>query len=926
MSRCFRRVLLAALLLQAMLASAVAIATDVTLLGVSPYPLGAPPGATQHLTVTGYFSDATDATLTKSTLAAGGNHTCAVVGDGSVRCWGRNGNGQLGNGTTTDSSLPVAAGLFGTITAVAAGGDSSCALLFNGGVRCWGLNDLGQLGNGTTTSSLGPVIVSGITAVDIAVGFRHACALVANGGVSCWGGNASGQLGNGTLIGATTAVGVTGISTATAIATGGNHSCAVLAAGGVKCWGDNSSGQLGNGNLTGSSSPVDVSGISNAVGIVTGFNHSCALLADGAVRCWGANSNGQLGNGGTVSSSTPVTPTGSLGQVVALGAGSSHTCAVVEGGSSYCWGRNANGQQGNGTLVGNFPTPGIVSGIDSAIAISGGFEHTCALLSDGNMNCWGLNDTGQLGIGVSGGANQRSGVPLTVNGPVLGVDAGGNHTCIYTPTGIASCWGNGIYGQVGDGETLVRSLPVKVNALDTWVGAAVNAVGLALGFDHTCAVLSDGEAKCWGRSNAGQLGNNAIVAQSPVPVGVYQMTTAMSLASGSAHTCAVLTTGGVQCWGNNNLGALGNSDPANSTFPKTVAGITTALSISAGFEHTCVVLASGTVQCWGRGDEGQLGNGSTASSSSPVTVSGITTATWVGLGNYHSCARLSNGELRCWGRNVEGQLGNASNTGSSVPVTVSGISNASVVVGGGYHTCARLTTGGARCWGRGDLGQLGNGFFVNINSPVVVTGISSALAIDAGRSHTCALLAGGILQCWGYNEFGQLGVGTLGAGVNSATPATVNGINMDAVGLSFTSSNTSVATVDAGGYVHAVAPGTTTLTTYYDGKKRTDTFTVAADTDTDGVIDPFDNCIDVANPDQVDADSDGYGNPCDGDLNNNGFTNSQDYVLFRARLGNSGTAPYDIADFNTNGFVNSQDYILFRNLLGKPSGPSGLHP
>jgi hypothetical protein len=149
---------------------------------------------------------------------------------------------------------------------------------------------------------------------------------------------------------------------------------------------------------------------------------------------------------------------------------------------------------------------------------------------------------------------------------------------------------------------------------------------------------------------------------------------------------------------------------------------------------------------------------------------------------------------------------------------------------------------------------------------------------------------------------------------------------MDAAGLSFTSFNTQVVNIDNAGHAHAVAPGTATIRVRYDSKVQDFDFTVAADTDGDGVIDPFDNCIDLANPAQVDSDGDDYGNLCDGDLNNNGFTNAQDYILFRGRLGNSGTNPYDIADFNANGFVNAQDYILFRGLLGKPSGPSGLVP
>ncbi|MEO7387382.1 MAG: thrombospondin type 3 repeat-containing protein [Gammaproteobacteria bacterium] len=912
-----------AILVQAL--AGTAFAADVAFFGLSPSHPVVLQGAVQRLQANGNFSDNTNARLTSSALAAGGNHSCAVIANGEVRCWGRNASGQLGNvANTGDSAQPLTATLFGTATAVAVGGESSCALQTDGVTKCWGRNAEGQLGNGTTTASTAPVTATGVTATTLAGGFHHMCALLVGGGVSCWGANNAGQLGNGTTTGATTAVNVTGISTAVAIAAGGNHSCAVLASGGVKCWGDDAAGQLGNGAAGASTTPVDVTGISTAIGIATGFDHSCALLADGTVRCWGRGLEGQLGNGSQTNSATPVSAIGMQLPVVALGAGASHTCAVSQSGIATCWGRNANGQIGNGQVVGNVPLPAAVTGLTGAIAISGGFEHTCALLVEGDVKCWGLNDGGQLGMGTIGGAVQRSGTPLTVNGPTSAINAGGNHTCATTPSGTVSCWGSGFYGQLGNNATLDSSLPVKVVNTDQAGGAAVNVTNVGLGFEHTCGVYADGDAKCWGRNNLVQLGASIIstdLPQAETPTDVYRMSSAMAIASGSAHSCVVLFTGEVQCWGNNNFRQTGYDQPALPSFPVTVPGITTALNVSAGFEHTCAVLTSGIVQCWGRGDQGQLGNGSTANSAAPVTVTGITTATAVSLGDFHSCARLVGGALRCWGRNSEGQLGNGTTTQSSVPVVVSGITTGSVVAAGGYHTCARLSTGEGRCWGRGDAGQLGNGFFVNISSPVVVTGLAGAVNMDAGQSHTCAGLVGARIQCWGYNQFGQLGSGPASAGVNSATPVNVNGINIDAAGLSYSSDDPSVAIVDNAGTVRAVGLGDTLIRARYDSKQTATTFTVAMDTDGDTVPDPIDNCPLVPNPTQCDSDNDGFGNHCDGDLNNNGFTNAQDTTLFRAQLGLPSNPPlYNQADLNCNGFVNSQDTTLFRQRLGKPSG------
>ena len=887
-------------------------------------------GTTIRLVTTGNFTDASTRSLSNATLAAGGNHTCALAAGGEIRCWGRGGSGQLGNGGNADSSVPLTVAGIDTATALAAGGDSSCALLADSSLRCWGLNDMGQLGNGSNAPAPVPVTVTGVSAVAIAAGFRHACAVLAGGGVRCWGANGAGQLGNGSLVGSSTAVTVSGIATAVAVATGGNHSCALLTSGAVKCWGDGAAGQLGNSGFAGSSTAVDVTGISDAVAITVGFDHSCALIAGGTLRCWGRGLEGQLGNASFANSSTPVNVPVDGGRAVALAAGASHTCTVFESGSMQCWGKDANGQLGNGVVVGNFASPANVFVISTAIAVTAGFEHTCAVQGDGNTRCFGLNDGGQLGIGTSGGANQRSGTPLIVGGPVLGVDAGGNHTCAMTPTGTANCWGYGFYGQLGNDATNDSAVPVTVVRLDTTSGsAAENATGLGLGFDHSCAALASGGAKCWGRDQVGQIGNGVLPPNPPqyaLPEDVFRTSTVARVASGATHSCAVLLDGTVQCWGSNAYGALGNSDPGNFTFPKTVVGVTNATRVSAGLNHACALLASGLVQCWGRGDEGQLGNGGFVNSATPVMVSGITTATSIGLGNAHGCARLLGGTVRCWGRNVEGQLGNSSTTVSAVPVIVTGLSSATGVAGGGFHSCATLSAGSVNCWGRGDLGQLGNGFLFNISAPVVVSGIAGAVAVDAGRSHSCAVLINGRLRCWGYNEFGQLGNGVSGSGAVSATAVPVNGINMDAPALAWMSSDPSVATVDMSGHVHGVAIGVALLRARYDSRIGGVDVIVAADIDGDGIADPADNCLNLSNPTQLDADADGYGNACDADLNNSGLVTAADFGILRSVLNQAAsTSPTAAAaDLNGSGTVTTADFGILRAALNNPPGPSGL--
>src|SRR5437870_1241152 len=271
-------------------------------------------GQTQEFTASG--------ALTPTAVAAGGYHSCALLGDGTVRCWGRNVDGQLGDGTVANpatgppgSSTPVQVSGITGAAAVIAGGYHTCALLADGTAWCWGRSDDGQLGNGARASASTPVPVTNLTGVTaMTAGFYHTCALLPNGPVWCWGRNDEGQLGDGTTLGRPAPVQVAGITGALAVSGGYHHTCALLSDGTVLCWGRNLEGQLGDGTTTSSSTPVRVGGITGAVAVSAGILHTCALLANGTVKCWGAvgpnNDFGQLGNGATTGSSTPVTVTG----------------------------------------------------------------------------------------------------------------------------------------------------------------------------------------------------------------------------------------------------------------------------------------------------------------------------------------------------------------------------------------------------------------------------------------------------------------------------------------------------------------------------------------------------------------------------------------------------------------------------------------
>ena len=341
-------------------------------------------------------------------VSAGDAHTCALVWE-DVKCWGLNSSGQVGNGTESDTAItiPVAVvGLASPATAVTSGRIHTCALTA-AGVSCWGHNTYGQLGDGTLVSSAVPVEVSGLGDIGkVSAGGYFSCAVTDSGGVNCWGRNNSGQLGDGTTEGSSVPVDVSGLDAGVAdISAGGAHACALTVGGGIKCWGDNTVAQVGNPEAPSpaASTPYDVTNLTAGVAdISAGNGHTCALRVGGGVRCWGMNFDGQLGSGNFISGG-PFDVIDLTSDVIAISAGGFHTCALMSAGGVKCWGENEQGQLGNG-LYGLFAysnVPVDVVGLDgAAVAISTGKRHSCALMVDGAIMCWGANGNGTLGDGT----------------------------------------------------------------------------------------------------------------------------------------------------------------------------------------------------------------------------------------------------------------------------------------------------------------------------------------------------------------------------------------------------------------------------------------------------------------------------------------------------------------------------------------------
>ena len=345
-------------------------------------------------------------------------------------------------------------------TSIAAGGQHTCAIGPDETMYCWGANDYGQLGDGTTTDSLSPVQVLGLTGVrQISAGTFHTCAVRTDDTVWCWGYNGDDQLGDLSNDNQAAPAQVFGPLLAGSVSAGLSHTCARLLDGSVRCWGDNYGGQLGDGTTTSRAMPTAVLQVAGAVDVSANDFSTCALLSDGSVRCWGINDYGQLGDGTSGNlSATPVIVDG-LDDARTISVGRNHACAVRAGGDIACWGRNNAGQCGDGTTV-SHATFVTVYNLTTAAAVSCGGTFTCARLTDGAARCWGGNEDGQLGDGTTSGRL----FPVTVQGlsGVLAVSCGAGHTCAATDEATLYCWGLNIDGQLGDGTTTSSTIPIEV--------------------------------------------------------------------------------------------------------------------------------------------------------------------------------------------------------------------------------------------------------------------------------------------------------------------------------------------------------------------------------------------------------------------------------------------------------------------------------
>ncbi len=868
--------------------------------------------------------------FTETTVSVGGNHICAIMDDSSLQCWGGNSFGQVGDGTTTDrlTMTTVALDTGRTAVSVSTGAYHTCATLDDSSLKCWGRNNKGQLGDGSTDGSPSPVPVGlGGFPVQVSSGLRHTCAVLVDASLECWGDNANGQLGIGSNSDSSNPVPVsfTDGKKVLAVSAGASHTCAVLDDRSLQCWGENGEGQLGIGSHIDSNSPSVVDAGGYVVAVSAGNSHTCALMVDQNLKCWGGNSQSQLGSGNQVSQDSPTSAV--LADVISFDVGDEHSCAVNLAQVLHCWGANSDSQVGDGTTT-TATSPATIS-LDSGlgtISVSAGGSFSCVTASNDLLRCWGGEDLDSITMGSSprevelprwtyinsaerdldgdgmlnlfdthepqdGDGDGFSGVddvdddnparaadcsagsygryicrqatvgffvsnqgslvmtPATpghyvdtdgatideecqvgtyqertgqtscdpsragyyvdtpgsaidtpcpggtfnpdtgaisvdvcdgsepgYNVPILTqISSGSHHTCAILDDGSMKCWGENTNGQLGDGTRSGHATPGTV-----LLPLGKSAVSISAGSYHTCAILDDGSLRCWGSNEFGQLGDGTSIERtSPVSIDLGSGRTASSVSAGESHTCAVLDDSSVMCWGENSNGQIGDGTSTNSLSPVSV-GLgdgNTAISMSSGSYHTCAITDDRTVKCWGNNWHGQLGDGSTGNRISPTEIDLPVNSSAVTLssGSFHTCVGLNDGSMFCWGYNAYGQLGNGNNSNSLAPSTVGLIESESAtqVSMGMFHSCALFDSGSVSCWGGNSEGQLGSGDLLDslIPQSVALPAGMSALSISIGQRHSCAILDDATLYCWGYNANGQIGDGTT---VDRLLPANID--------------------------------------------------------------------------------------------------------------------------------------------------------
>ena len=358
--------------------------------------------------------------------------------------------------------------------------------------------------------------------------------------------------------------------------------------------------------------------------------------------------------------------------------------------------------------------------------LSAGYGTLCMVLTNGRIRCAGSSDDGELGNGSIGDGSERA---VTVSGitNAVAMDSSriSTHSCALLADGTIKCWGLNYAGAIGSGTG-----DIQVSVPETVVGIST-ATAVATGTGFSCALMADHDVRCWGSNQWGKLGVTSAISEAPTPVAVPIITDATAIAAGDEHACALRSTGTITCWGRNDYGQLGNAGPGGEQ--STVTGISDAIAIAAGSGYTCAIRADHTVWCWGFAESGPGSVVGGSNTSTPVQVGAFADAVKLSAGHSHACATRSGGSVVCWGRGMEYQLGNGGSSNTSTPQTVTGVAGAANVTAGAYNSCALIVGGQVDCWGAQPNGQFGDGTTTTLASAATVDFIAPVVSAPVVR-------------------------------------------------------------------------------------------------------------------------------------------------------------------------------------------------
>lgn len=766
-------------------------------------------------------------------------HSCFVRSWGLVQCWGDNSHGQLGYGHKRDVGIAqtptritdwVNLGQGVSAVDVCASTHHSCAVLSDRSLSCWGRNSVGQLGYGMGAEIFGDDEIPGLRRVDLGPGAQvlavtcgglTTCVLRGDGRVTCWGNGADGLLGNGTTRG----VGLDDVpgnrsidfgpgAVATSVSMGTSHACASFQDGTVSCWGEGTLGRLGYGNEDSigddevpGTRRVDLGPGSFAVSVSVGRSHSCAVFVDGSVACWGFPNDGLLGSASSERIGDNEVPGvrrvdfGPRSVALRVSAAAAHSCATFSDGSAVCWGTNSLGSLGfdpsTTPFIGRDSVPGDLripatrsSHVYFGLAGGSTERFSCFVWISGGITCVGNMAHGELGLGpqvtqsIPGSWDlslystdaqrtcwdHQSWQALLV--PSARVFAGSNVACALTVTGAVSCWGSNaefVLGKQNLPDTGFYSPPLDDRV--SFAALSQRAVhDMCLGQGYACAVMNDGALACWGKLPIGISGGAR-------PMNIGAGATARQVGCGVNHACVVLGDGGVTCFGSGTHGRLGYNStaavgaalvgPGEARVDIGAGG--TAVQVDA-FQHTCAVRSNGTLVCWGNNADGELGYGHTQDIGDDEPPGNLAVdfgpgahAVQVAVGVF-SCALFVDGSVSCWGNAYYGlgYGGSPSIGDNEVPgtrrVNLGAGAQATKLAFSHWHICALLSDHSMTCWGQSSYGGLGLGDFIPALVSTYVPGDhrvqagGPVLDVATGSTTTCAVLLGGGIKCWGTSQ------------------------------------------------------------------------------------------------------------------------------------------------------------------------------